>query len=407
MNVPNNHTHPLQEALIEHNRPVKVLYISSYIPRKCGIATFTRDLTRGVNLLNPLYKASIAVLDSNLSLNLKYPPETKYRIFENSWADYQRVVRYINYSGAVDLVSLQHEFGIFGQNQGQIVTRLVEKIQKPIITTLHTVLADPTPEQKAIIKKLSGNSAFLVVMLDKSAQILQDVYAIPKKKIVVVAHGVPDFARADTQKSKIKLKLPNKVVMSSSNLISPSKGLEYAIAAIPEIIKTIPNFLYLVIGQTHPVILDHNSGKDLYRRKLMKMVKELGIGRYVRFVNEYLPLDKLMQYISASDFYITPYLDPQHAASGALSYAIGAGKVCLSTPYLYAKEMLSGKRGLLVAFKNSKAIAKAVIKVFTHPKLKEEIENNAYEMGRMMTWANIGHQYFHLFHQATSLRGTQ
>jgi glycosyltransferase involved in cell wall biosynthesis len=190
--------------------------------------------------------------------------------------------------------------------------------------------------------------------------------------------------------------------MSSINLISPSKGFEYAIEAIPKIVKQVPNFLYLIIGETHPVYLKENGGVDVYRNYLKKRVRELGIKKHVRFIKEYVSIKKLVKYIGASDYYITPYLEPQQAASGALAYAIGAGTVCISTPFLYAEEMLGKYRGVLVPFRNSEEIAESIIRIEKNPKERDLYENSAYEVGRTMTWYKVAHQYLHLFKYAVN-----
>ena len=240
-------------------------------------------------------------------------------------------------------------------------------------------------------------------MLSNAKNILVEKYGVDRNKIVVIHHGVPDFPKLEAETWKRKIKLSKYTIMSSINLISPSKGLEFAIQAVPGIVKKIPNFLYLIIGETHPVYLKKNNGNDVYRKKLKKLVKDLSIGKHVRFVNQYLSIKSLMNYVGASDFYITPYLDAQQAASGALAYGIGAGKVCISTPYLYAQEMLGKLRGILVPFKDSESVAEAVVRVMRDSKERELYETNSYLIGRTMTWNNVAHQYLHLFKYAINV----
>ena len=390
----------VQKRLTDITKPVNVLYLSSYIPRKCGIATFTKDLTNAMNLINPLSIARILAFDNPLMEKIDYPPEVVLRIRENEKRDYQKAVRFINRHEEVDVVCLEHEFGLFGCNNGEKILELIKGIDKPIVSTFHTILKDPSEEQKRVIQEIGRRSTYMIAMLGQSVKTLKEIYNLPTRKMVVIPHGVPDFPRANTQRLKRKFRLEGKVVMASSNLLSPVKGIELAIRSIPEIIEKVPNFLYLVLGETHPVYIKDHGNKDEYRELLVGLTKKLGITKHVKFVNRYLSLQELINYVGACDYYVTPYLDPQQSASGALAYAIGAGKTCISTPYPYAKEMLSRGRGTLVPFKDSGAIAKAVIDLELNPDKKQDIEEKAYEMGRTMTWNSVAHQYYHLFHFA-------
>jgi len=380
--------------------PIRALYVSSYIPRKCGIATFTKDLTNAINMMNPSALAQIAAMDNDISENLRYPHEVKFRIRQEEKADYEEVAKYVNDTGEIDVVVIEHEFGIFGGESGELIIDLVEKINKPVIATLHTVTENPSARGKRIINRLGNKCQFLVVMLETSRELLTKVYEVDRKKIMVIPHGVPDFPRLGSGLVKKKFDLKGRVVMSSINLVSESKGIEYAIAAMPEIIKEIPNLLYLVVGETHPVVKQVDGEK--YRHKLKSMVRSLGLQRHVKFINKYIPLSQLIDYVAASDMYVTPYLDPQQSASGSLAYAIGAGKACISTPFLYAKEMFRLGCGKLVPFKDSEGIARAVIETWADKTARVECEEKAYELGRTMTWVNVAHQYFHLLHHAVA-----
>ncbi len=377
--------------------PIGVVHISTYIPRKCGIATFTKDLTTGINHLNPAPKAAIIALDDPELEPVTYPAEVVKTIVQSDKHSYGEAAAFINNSPNINVVSIQHEFGIFGGESGDFVVPFVAAISKPLVITLHTVLLYPSQKQLEIIKTLVERAQAIVVMLNKSKEVLIEVYDAPKEKITVISHGVPDFPRLDTTHWKKKLGLLKHTVMASINLISESKGLEYAIESLPQIIVRYPDFLYLIIGQTHPGYLRSQRGHDTYREKLTALVNKLHLSRHVRFVNKYLRLEEVVEYIGASDFYITPYLDPQQAASGSLAYALGAGKVCIATPYLYAKEMLSHGRGFLVPFRSSRAISNTLVNLFKHPDTRSKIESAAYEIGKTMSWVNVGHQYFHLF----------
>jgi glycosyltransferase involved in cell wall biosynthesis len=394
----------LQNNLTSLARPVRVVYVSSYIPRKCGIATFTKDLTTAINLLNPLALAEIAAMDNTLTKDvIVYPHEVRFRIFDQKKADYIRVATAINKDPTIDVVCLQHEFGIYGGHEGRLVLEFLKKLRKPVVVTLHSVVENPSPRSRAVLASVCRKASAVVVMLASSREALVAHYGVSQEKIVVIHHGVPDFPRLDISAWKKRLSLDDRVVATSINLLSEHKGIEHVVGAIGDIIRKVPNFLYLIIGETHPMVLAYEGGKDVYREKLYQLVGDLGIGKHVRFIQRYIPIEELVAYIGASDFYITPYQDPNQAASGGLAYAIGAGKLCMSTPYLYAKEMLNSTRGILVPFKDSKAIAEAVIRMVVHPKKKAYFEKNAYEIGRTMTWINIGHQYYHLFHNVLGL----
>lgn len=390
--------------LREIARPLGVVYISSYIPRKCGLATFTKDLTNAINLLDPLSLAKIIAMNNGDSARLKYPPEVIGKINQENWKHYEKAAKIINESDDINVVSVQHEFGIYGGEAGKFVVKFLDLLKKPIVTTLHTVVSEPTPEKKEILQEVCKKSKFVVVMIEEAVNILEKEYGVNRDKVVTIHHGVPDFPRLDSCHYKKLLRLKTKTVMVSANLLSEWKGIEYAIAAIPDIVKVIPNFMYLVVGQTHPSYLKslkQQYGHDTYREKLVNMTKDLKIEKHVRFVNQYVSLTKLKHYIGAADYYITPYsIDSQQSTSGSLAYAIGAGKLCISTPYTYAKEMLKNDRGILVPFKNSREIAKEVVAMHKNSEEKNKIEEKAYDKGRTMTWINIGHLYFHLFKMA-------
>lgn len=394
----------LQQSLTGLARPVRAVYISSYIPRKCGIATFTKDLTTAINLLNPLALAQIVAMDNRLTYDsITYPHEVRFRVFDEKKSEYVRVARAINKDKFIDIVCIQHEFGIYGGGaDGKLVFEFISAIHKPIVVTLHTILEHPSDDIRKVLHDICRKASAVVVMLASSRDTLVTVYGVSKEKIAVIHHGVPDFPKLDTSEWKKRLSLEDRVVATSINLMSEHKGNEYVIAAIPEIIKTVPNFLYMIVGETHPMILAESGGKDIYREKLYQMVGDLNVCKHVRFIQRYVPITELVAYIGASDFYITPYNDPQQAASGGLAYAIGAGKLCISTPYQYAKEMLNDTRGVLVPFRDPKGIAGAIKRMVRYPKQKALLEKNAYEIGRTMSWINIGHQYYHLFHNVLS-----
>lgn len=383
----------LEKLLTSKSKQIRVIYLSSYIPRKCGIATYTKDLTNAINLLNPHDQAEImATMRPKERIN--YPWEVKYKIEQEELHTYLEAANYINRSGA-DIISLQHEYGLYGSQCGEYIIPFVESLKKPLVTTLHTVPDDPNSREGIILKRLIKKSDAVVVMMKKIKEKLVNKYSASGKKIIVIPHGTPDLPFALTDTYKDKRQLSGRIILGNINLLSPNRGIEYALSAVSAIAKKYPNVLYLVIGQTHPIVLQTYGEK--YRNFLKKEIKRLKIEKNVRFVNKYLSLDELIGWLKTIDFYITPYLDPQQAASGALAYAVGTGKCCISTPYLYAKEVLGNNRGILVPFADADAIASAVIELWKNQDKKERISQKAYDYGRLMTWSNIGLQYLNLF----------
>jgi len=389
MNINKN----LEVFLDKEERAIKVIYVSSYIPRKCGIATYTKDLTNDINQLNPFALAEIMALTKN-GESIVYPWEVKFRINQDELSSFLNAADYINQSGS-NIVCLQHEYGLFGGHCGEYILPFIEAIQKPIVTTFHTVIKEPSSDQGNVLKRILSRSDASVVMMKETKKRLVNDFKIPNEKVVSIPHGTPDLAFESTTPHKRKKRLSNKIVLGNINLLSSVKGIEYALEATAIIAKKIPDVLYLVIGQTHPATIKHEG--EIYRNHLKKLVKKLKIENNVRFINEYLTLEDLLSWLKTIDYYITPYLDPQQSSSGALAYAIGAGKVCISTPYLYAQEALSLNRGILVPFKNSQLIASAVLELNSDLNKKREIENKAYAYGRLMTWSNVALKYLNLF----------
>jgi glycosyltransferase involved in cell wall biosynthesis len=379
---------------------LRIAFISTYPPRRCGIGTYTKDLATGINTLNPERLAEIIAMDDAISEKLDYPWEVSRRVRQYDWEDYERVLDYLNNS-IIDVVSIQHEFGIFGGPEGDFIVRFVRELKKPFVITLHTVPSNPLPKQKEIIQELVARANGVVVMLSVARDILRDSYSVPPEKVVPIHHGTPDFPFAD-EEAKRQLGLENNIVMSSVNLISEGKGIEYAIEAMPEVVKQYPNFLYLIVGQTHPVIL-HREG-EVYRNTLEALVKKHKLEKNVRFINEYVSLDELTAYVRASDFYITPYENMEQISSGSLAYAIAAGKLCISTSYRYAQEMLAGGAGYLVDAKNASAITQAILHGLEHPQEAFHMRRKCYAHGRRMIWARVGFSHLRMLEHVLQLR---
>lgn len=382
-----------QKVLSQQQQPINVIYASSYIPRKCGIATYTKDLTNAMNLLNSRSLAEILTVTRSQE-EIDYPWESKFKITQEELTTYMHAAEYVNQSHA-DVVSLQHEFGLFGGDCGEYIVHFAEALQKPLITTFHTVINDPNDKHAEILHRLASISQAIIVMMEDVAQKLVSVHGIDREKIVVIPHGVPDFPFNSVEQHKRKRQLSGRLVIGNINLLDPNKGIEYALQAVAEIAKHNPQVLYVMIGQTHPDVLRREG--ETYRNSLKKLIRELGITNNVRFVNEYLPLSEVIDWLKTIDIYITPYLDPGQVTSGALAYAIGAGKPCISTPYVYAKEVLGDERGVLVPFRDPAAIAAAVIDLWEHPDKRRNIEHRAYQFGRLMTWPNVAQSHLNLF----------
>jgi len=374
-------------------RPTKVIYISTYIPRRCGIATFTKDLTTAVNSLNPHALAEIIAINDEVQEH-EYPWEVKLRIGQNNPQDYSMAAHYINQS-STDIVNLQHEFGLFGGVGGDYLLPLLDSIDKPLITNFHTILPEPDEHKKYIMQRIIEQSAAVVAMTESSRQILLDVYDCPPEKAVVIHHGVPDFTFNGIATHKKRLRIKAEPMILMAGLVGPSKGFEYMIDAMPAIVAQVPDAKLYIVGQTHPHVL-HSEGES-YRDRLKKRVREHKVAHNVVFVNRYLDDDELRGYYLAADYFVTPYPGLQQPTSGTLAWAVGAGKACISTPYHFAKEILGDGSGVLVPPLDSAALAKAILTLCKDTAAQLALRERAYKKGRQMTWFNTGLKYLNLF----------
>ncbi len=383
----------LKKILSGKNKSINGIYISSYIPRKCGIATYTKDLTEAINHINSYSKAEIFALVKPED-KINYGPEVKFKINQYKIESYIKAADYINKSKA-DIVILEHEFGLYGGEFGEYIIKLLKLVKKPIVITTHTIPDDSTKGYGLALKDAIKFAQKVTVMIPRSMGKLINKYNCPVEKIEIIPHGVPDIPIEPNDKYKKKRGLEDRLILGNINLLSEIKGLEYTIEALRDIKRQFSNVLCLIIGQTHPVVLQ--TAGEKYRNFLKEKIKLYNLQENVKFINEYLTFDELAEWLKIIDIYLTPYLDPQQSASGALAYAIGAGKTCISTPYLYAKEVLANNRGIIVPFRNSHAIADAVIDIFKNPQKKSAIEKKTYKFGRLMTWHNIALQHLELF----------
>ncbi len=372
-------------------RPIHIAFLSTYPPRECGLATFTQDLLMEFKKI-PATEQSRVVAVSNKSM--QYDDEVMLELKQNDKESYLNTANELNNSG-IELLVIEHEYGIYGGERGEYLLELVKNLKIPFITTLHTVLPAPDEKQRYILNTLAKNGEKIITMANNTIDILKETYGIDQSKIEVINHGVPSLPMESREKLKADAGLDNRFVISTFGLLGPGKGLEYGIEAIAKVVKKHKDVLYFVLGRTHPAIMNE-SGED-YRKSLETMVAKLGISENVIFVDKYLSKEEIVRYLKLSDVYLTPYLNKDQAVSGTLAYAAGYGRVIVSTPYGYAKEMLSGGRGLLAEFRNSESIASCIEYVVDHPDEKIQMEQKTLEIGKTMMWENVAKQYEALF----------
>jgi glycosyltransferase involved in cell wall biosynthesis len=368
---------------------MKIAFVASAMPRRCGIATFTGDLVAAVKAADPTARVLQAAIDEP-SAARAYGPEVRWRIRQEEPESYRRAALEINDSN-VDVVNIQHEFGLYGVwHDGTYDDHLalfLDALEKPAVTTLHTVPPQPEPWMRETIRRASEKSDVLVVMAQTAAQLLADVYGVGKQP-VVIEHGMPAIEPRGRHRLKRQLGVEERQIVSTFGLVDPRKGLEYVIEAMPAIVRAHPSALYLIVGQTHPELLKKQG--EAYRNSLVDIARAMDVTEHVKFVNEYLTQRQIVDYLIASDAYVTPYLDPNQITSGTLAYALGAGKAIVSTPYLHAREVLADGRGILVPFRDAPAIADAVTSILSNPGAKDRLERRAYEYGKEMAWPAIG-----------------
>ncbi len=381
-------------------------FISTYPPRECGIGTFTYDLVQNLKKLSEFGVLSedhlqvIAI--NNVPEGYDFPMEVNFIIREQYKSDYREAAEFLNQS-AVDVVNLQHEYGIFGGDDGSHIVYLLSNLKKPIVTTLHTVLDKPTPGQKKNLEAIVSLSTLVVVLTDKAIEILTQVYGFSKEKMVMIPHGAPDVPFLDTSYYKDKFQAEDRQVLMTFGLLNPNKGIEYMINALPPIVKKHPDVLYIILGATHPNVKREHGEK--YRIFLKCRVNELGLGNNVIFHNRFVSLETLIQFLVATDIYITPYLTREQISSGTLAYALTCGKAIISTPYWYAEELLKDDRGILVPFKNSEVLTDMIGELLENESKRNRLRKNAYQFGRQMIWREVANRYDNVFEQAVTELG--
>ena len=379
-------------------KPPSILYVGTFPPRECGIATFTQDLTNAIDKeFSPGVKSKILAINDNGTSIYNYPRKVIMQINETEMEDYLNRANEINRSPDIKIVNIQHEYGIFGGAWGDYLLPFLELLKKPVITTMHTVLPHPNEKLRRITKAIADKSAGIVVMTKHASNLLHEEYKVNKSKITVIPHGVHHISFPSKSKAKKKLNLGGHIILSTFGMLNRDKGIEYAIEALPDIVKEFPNILYLVIGATHPVVRRHEG--EVYRNKLKKLVLKLGLKENVKFYNKYLTLKELIDFLKATDIYISPTLNPQQAVSGTVSYALSCACPIIATANQYACDVISPERGILVRFRNSKDIKKALFDILTDKKMRKEMQRNSYFYSRHMTWQNVALSYFNLFNK--------
>ncbi|MCK4798095.1 MAG: glycosyltransferase family 4 protein, partial [Spirochaetes bacterium] len=376
-----------------HENLKSIVSIGNYSPRRCGIATFTSDLLGAIQE-EATDTNCWAIAMNDTPEGYHYPERVRFEINQHQLSDYKLAAEFLNMN-KIDIVNLQHEYGIFGGIAGSNIIRLISDLRMPVVTTLHTVLKKPTPEQKEALGKVIKLSSRIVVMSKKAISILKELYSIPEEKIVFIPHGIPDSPYIDPNYYKDQFGVEGKNVILTFGFISQNKGLEYAIKALPEIIKKHKDVVYIILGATHPHVLK-TQGEE-YRISLQQLAEKLGVSEHVIFQNRFVELNELCEFLGIADIYITPYINEDQIVSGTLAYAMGTGKATISTPYWYANEMLADGRGCIVPFKNANAIAKRVIDLLDNPVKRHAIRKKAYTFCRDPVWKEVARSYLKLF----------
>ncbi len=371
----------------------QIAVIGNYVPRQCGIATFTTDLCEAIAAA--YHKTNVfAVPVNDTPHGYAYPPRVRFELAENDLVSYRRAADFLNINN-IDLVCLQHEYGIYGGPAGSHILALLRELRMPIVTTLHTILRDPNLQQRKVMDELTQLSDRLVVMSNLGAEFLQELYNVPESKIAMIPHGIPDIPFVDPNFYKDLFGVAGKTVLLTFGLLSPNKGIEHVISALPSILAHYPNLVYIVLGATHPHVKRHEG--ETYRLMLQRLAKEQGIDEHVIFYDQFVTIEELVEFIGAADIYITPYLNPAQIVSGTLAYTVGAGKAVISTPYWYAEELLSDGRGILVPFNSPEAIAKEVLNLLENESERHAIRKRAYMFGRDMIWPQVATNYMQMF----------
>ncbi len=388
-----------KNSLFGYKKHCNVAFIGNYLPRICGIATFTSDLLNSVEKQFSSSSNLFAIAMNDEGKSYDYPQKVLYSINQSKQKDYLEAANIINTSNA-QVACLQHEFGIFGGWDGAYILTLLSKLSIPLVTTLHTVLMNPSPNQRRIMTEIANYSQKLIVMSHKSKLMLKEIYGIPEEKIEMIFHGTPDFSSIDSSHFKKRFKLEGKKMILTFGLLSPNKGIETVIKALPSLIKDFPDITYVVLGKTHPHVYQEHG--DRYRESLVKLVEKLKLKPYVIFDERFVSIEELYAWLQASDIYVTPYKNKDQAVSGTLSYAMGAGNAIISTPYWHAEEMLADDRGYLFDFDDSEKLSSILRDLLQDEKKLKAMQKKTYNYGRQMTWKAVSAKFAATLSKASS-----
>ncbi|MBN1553481.1 MAG: glycosyltransferase family 4 protein [Phycisphaerae bacterium] len=375
-----------------------IAFVGNYLPRKCGIATFTHDLCEAVagrSRDNDVFTVAI----NDVPEGYPYPERVRFEVRQNAQADYRLAAEFLNMN-QVTAVCMQHEYGIYGGTCGSHLLSMLRRLRRPLIATLHTVLKDPNEQQKLVLQEVVRHCDRVVVMADIAREFLRDSFDVPTEKVAVIPHGIPDVPFVDSNFFKDQFGVEGRRVILTFGLLSPGKGIEYAIDALPPVVQKHPDVVYIVLGATHPHVKADNG--EEYRNSLIRRVNELGLQDHVIFVNRFVAYKELCEYLGAAEIYITPYLNEAQITSGTLAYAMGTGKAVISTPYWHAKELLADNRGRLTPFRNSEAISHEILDLLDHETELNAMRKRAYTYCRKMVWPRVGQDYLDLFNEATA-----
>ncbi|MBS3820965.1 MAG: glycosyltransferase [Planctomycetes bacterium] len=386
---------PPSKALFDGS---KIAFVGSYLPRHCGIATFTHDLCEAV-ATQASEQDVFTVAMNDIPEGYAYPPRVRFEIRQNVQSDYRLAAEFLNIN-QVSAICLQHEYGIYGGTCGSHLLSMLRRVRRPLVTTLHTILREPNEQQKLVLQETCRISGRIVVMADIAREFLKDIYEVSGEKIAVIPHGIPDVPFVDPHFFKDQFGVEGRRVVLTFGLLSPGKGIEYVIEALPDVVQKHPDVVYILLGATHPHV-KAESGEE-YRNSLMRRAHELGLRDHVIFVNRFVDYKELCEYLGAADLYVTPYLNEAQITSGTLAYAAGAGKAVISTPYWHAEELLADDRGKLVPFRDSEAIAREMLFLLDNEHELNAMRKRAYNHCRQMVWKRTAQDYLDLFNEATS-----
>ena len=372
----------------------RIAILGNHLPRQCGIATFTTDLS-GAIAAEVSNADCFVVAMNDAGKRYAYPPRVRLEVADSDIASYRVAADYLN-ANKIDVVSVQHEYGIFGGKAGNYLLTLLRKLGMPIVTTLHTVLGEPDSMQRRAMNEIARLSERLVVMSAHGAALLRNVHGVPEHKIDIIPHGIPTVPLAG--RSKKDLGIEDKSVILTFGLLSPDKGIEHVIDALPAILARYPDTVYVVLGATHPHIKERYG--ENYRESLERRAQSLGVESSMIFHNRFVSRGELVKFLSAADIYVTPYLKPEQSTSGTLAYAVGSGKAVISTPYLYARELLADGRGIFVPWRDSQTIARAVVDLLSNDTKRLALCARAAAYGRSMVWPAVARRYVQTFDRA-------